>query len=60
MSDAKGPAEDKIREVCKRLADMLCAKNCKYGNSALEPIRVASKASPIEQTGKTHADLVTG
>jgi hypothetical protein len=45
----KGPAEDDIRAVCQELADMLCEKNRKYGNSALEPIRVASKASPVEQ-----------
>jgi hypothetical protein len=46
---SKGPAEDEIRAVCQELADMLCEKNRKYGNSALEPIRVASKASAIEQ-----------
>lgn len=28
---------------------MLIEKNAKYGNSALEPIRIFSKASPMEQ-----------
>ena len=31
------------------LKSILLAKNKKYGNSALEPVRVFSKASPIEQ-----------
>lgn len=38
-----------IRAECDALADMLIAKNQKYGNSALEPMRVFSKASPVEQ-----------
>lgn len=38
-----------IREECDALADMLIAKNRAYGNSALEPVRVFSKASTEEQ-----------
>jgi len=38
-----------IRTECDELADMLIAKNQKYGNSALEPMRVFSRASPVEQ-----------
>lgn len=38
-----------IQTECDELANMLIAKNQKYGNSALEPMRVFSKASPVEQ-----------
>lgn len=40
---------DTIREVCEDIANMLCAKNAAYGNSAIDPVRIFSKASPIEQ-----------
>lgn len=39
----------RISAVCDRIKAMLLEKNRKYGNSALEPIRVFSKADPIEQ-----------
>jgi len=42
-------AADLISEECTRLRDMLLAKNKAYGNSALEPVRVFSRASPVEQ-----------
>ena len=45
----KGPLEDDIRAECAALANMLCAKNRAYGNSALEPVRIFSRASTIEQ-----------
>jgi len=38
-----------IREVCNELAEMLIQKNTEYGNSALCPLRVFSKADPVEQ-----------
>jgi hypothetical protein len=38
-----------ITQECRSLEAMLHEKNRKYGNSALEPKRVFSKASPIEQ-----------
>jgi hypothetical protein len=41
--------EDEIRGVCSELADMLCDKNRKYGNSALDPIRIFSKCDTLEQ-----------
>ena len=41
--------EDKIREITNGIADMLLNKNEKYGNSALEPKRIFSKASSVEQ-----------
>lgn len=47
--EPKGPAEDHIRAVCAELADFLVDKNKKYGNSALEPMRVFSQAAADEQ-----------
>jgi len=41
--------EDLINEVCSEVASMLIDKNRKYGNSALDPVRIFSKADPLEQ-----------
>jgi hypothetical protein len=41
--------QQEIVETCNRICNMLIAKNEKYGNSALEPVRVFSKASTTEQ-----------
>lgn len=38
-----------IAEECDGIKEMLLEKNRKYGNSALNPIRVFSKADPYEQ-----------
>jgi hypothetical protein len=38
-----------IAQECSSLRDMLLAKNAAYGNSALDPIRIMSKADPVEQ-----------
>jgi hypothetical protein len=38
-----------IREVCTDLADFLIRKNVSYGNSALDPVRIFSKANAEEQ-----------
>lgn len=38
-----------VDDVLAMVGDMLKAKNKAYGNSALDPIRVFSKADPIEQ-----------
>lgn len=38
-----------ITEECDRIKALLLEKNRKYGNSAIEPVRIFSKASPIEQ-----------
>jgi hypothetical protein len=38
-----------VRAECSALADMLVQKNRAYGNSALEPVRIFSKADPTEQ-----------
>lgn len=48
-----GPApsifEYYVREVLIEVEAMLLEKNRKYGNSALQPIRVFSRAGPLEQ-----------
>ena len=38
-----------IRAECASLAEMLCSKNQKYGNSALDPVRIFSRSGAIEQ-----------
>lgn len=41
--------ETQIRAECQAIADLLCEKNRAYGDSALKPVRVFSKASSVEQ-----------
>jgi hypothetical protein len=41
--------EEEVRAVCTETAELLIAKNKAYGNSALDPVRVFSKASTEEQ-----------
>jgi hypothetical protein len=41
--------QEVIREVCEEVAKMLCDKNKRYGDSALSPIRIFSKANSVEQ-----------
>lgn len=43
------PFERKVINITDNIADMLLNKNEKYGNSALEPKRIFSKASSVEQ-----------
>jgi hypothetical protein len=38
-----------IAAVCDEIKEMLLAKNRAYGNSALAPLRIFSRADPIEQ-----------
>lgn len=38
-----------ITQVCEEVKNLLLDKNKKYGDSALNPVRVFSKASPVEQ-----------
>lgn len=38
-----------ITNTCRGIENLLLEKNIKYGNSALNPVRVFSKATPIEQ-----------
>jgi hypothetical protein len=44
-----GRNEIKISLVCDEIKSLLLSKNSKYGDSALNPCRVFSKASAIEQ-----------
>jgi len=39
---------DEIDAKCSALARLLKSKNARYGDSALSPIRIASRASPDE------------
>ena len=39
----------KIAQVCDDIKALLIEKNAKYGDSALNPVRVMSQASPVEQ-----------
>jgi hypothetical protein len=43
------PSGNKIMEECLEIAEMLIKKNISYGNSALDPIRIFSKADSKEQ-----------
>ena len=38
-----------IRDECNAIRDMLLEKNRRYGNSALEPVRIFSRADTDEQ-----------
>ncbi|WP_437310080.1 hypothetical protein [Sorangium sp. So ce388] len=49
MSVTPDEAHILIAEECDRLKDLLLAKNACYGNSALDPVRIFSKADPVEQ-----------
>jgi len=39
----------KIAKVCDDIKNLLLTKNIKYGDSAINPIRIMSKASATEQ-----------
>ncbi len=42
-------AQQYIAEECDAIKELLLAKNLKYGNSATNPLRIFSKADPVEQ-----------
>lgn len=42
-------SQKQIHEACDQLRDFLIEKNKSYGDSALNPVRIMSKSSPIEQ-----------
>ena len=48
-SNGLSEAQMLIREVCTEICDFLIEKNKAYGNSALTPIRIFSKAGPLKQ-----------
>jgi superfamily I DNA/RNA helicase len=41
--------QDEIATVCDAVKSLLLEKNRRYGNSALEPVRIFSKSDSIEQ-----------
>ena len=41
--------KEKIEQTCDSIKKLLIDKNAKYGNSALNPVRVFSKADNVEQ-----------
>ena len=47
--DERGRTESLIAEICNDIRDLLLTKNRAYVNSALNPIRVFSKADAKEQ-----------
>jgi hypothetical protein len=51
VTDAQSPSESQrlIAEVTDEFRDFLIMKNEQYGDSAIDPVRVFSKASPEEQ-----------
>jgi hypothetical protein len=48
-SDMSGPSAFDILKVCLELAVFLMDKNRKYGDSAIDPVRIMSSADPVEQ-----------
>jgi hypothetical protein len=42
-------SQQDISQICDAICELLLEKNRKYGDSALNPIRVFSKASTLEQ-----------
>ena len=49
VEDYAAASADLIAQRCDKLKNLLFEKNRKYGDSALNPLRCFSKASPIEQ-----------
>lgn len=47
--DGATDSQQRIIDVCTRLRAMLLQKNRRYGDSALNPMRVFSKADTLEQ-----------
>ena len=45
----KAPSGQDIFDQCMQIAELLLEKNIAYGNSAIEPVRIFSKASATEQ-----------
>lgn len=42
-------SQQDIAQVCDEIRELLLEKNRKYGDSALNPVRIFSKASTMEQ-----------
>jgi hypothetical protein len=48
LPPSESPSAADIRAVCDELRDFLLAKNAAYGDSALDPVRILSRATPAE------------
>lgn len=46
---SRSSTADDIRRVLGRIEKLLVEKNQRYGDSALNPVRIFSKADPVEQ-----------
>lgn len=49
MKEENTTTQEKISKVCDDVKDMLIEKNRKYGDSALNPIRIFAKSDTVEQ-----------
>ena len=49
LKSMDAPSGPKIWNACHEIAVMLIDKNISYGDSALDPVRIFSKADPREQ-----------
>lgn len=49
MTQNLSDVQQMITEECDAIKELLLEKNRKYGNAALEPRRIFSKADPVEQ-----------
>lgn len=49
MNENLTHTQQQIVDKCLELAELLLEKNRKYGNSALDPIRVFAKSDTLEQ-----------
>lgn len=45
----KTETQEEISKVCDEIKEMLIEKNRKYGDSALNPIRIFAKSDTVEQ-----------
>ena len=48
-SPVPGNTQDRIRSVCREIADFLVEKNKAYGDSAANPVQIFSNTDPLEQ-----------
>jgi len=49
LNSIGAPSGNEIWRTCHAIAQMLIEKNIAYGDSALDPVRIFSKADPAEQ-----------
>lgn len=49
LSQGVKQSQELIVKVCEEIKEMLLEKNRKYGNSAVNPVRVMSKSDNLEQ-----------